>query len=63
MDENKIPLFLLWGKNDPWCVEANAHRIKDYYKDAELTLIESGHCPHDDTPELVLNELCRYLKV
>lgn len=63
MEKNGMPLFLLWGSEDPWCVPENAAKIESYYPDTKKTLIVSGHCPHDDTPEEVLNELYEYLGV
>lgn len=56
-----MPLFLLWGSEDPWCVPANATRIVDYYPTARRVDITSGHCPHDDTPETVIKELMEYM--
>eukprot|EP00889_Picochlorum_renovo_P002295 jgi/Picre1/29325/NNA_004715.t1 len=63
LQEHNMPLFLLWGSEDPWCVPANAARIESYYGSAKKKLIVSGHCPHDDTPEVVLNEMLEYLNV
>ncbi|KAI8105051.1 hypothetical protein M9435_000223 [Picochlorum sp. BPE23] len=63
LQEHEMPLFLLWGSEDPWCVPANAARIESYYGSAKKKLIVSGHCPHDDTPEVVLNEMLEYLNV
>lgn len=59
---SKMPVFLLWGVRDPWCVPARADQIQAYYPQADRTDIESGHCPHDDTPELVVPELVRWMK-
>lgn len=55
-------LFLLWGSRDPWCVPARATQIQEYYPDTDRVDIESGHCPHDDTPELVAPELLQWVK-
>jgi len=55
--ENKMPLLLLWGSEDPWCVPARATQIENYYPKAERINILSGHCPHDDTPGLVAKPL------
>jgi pimeloyl-ACP methyl ester carboxylesterase len=51
------PLLLLWGSRDPWCVPARATQIQGCYPAAERVDIESGHCPHDDTPHLVNGNL------
>lgn len=46
---------------DPWCVPANASRIMALYPGAERVDLPSGHCPHDDTPDLVIPELQRWV--
>ncbi len=63
LEKNNMPLFLLWGSEDPWCVPENAAKIEKYYSQTKKTLIVSGHCPHDDTPDQVLNEMYEYLGV
>ena len=55
--QGKMPLLLLWGSKDPWCVPARATQIQQHYPKAERIDIESGHCPHDDTPNLVVGPL------
>ncbi|KFM28036.1 Haloalkane dehalogenase [Auxenochlorella protothecoides] len=54
-------VLLLWGSKDPWCVPANASRIMALYPEAERVDLPSGHCPHDDTPDLVIPELQRWV--
>jgi len=62
LDQMKgMPLFLLWGSEDPWCVPARATQIQEYYPQAKRVDIRSGHCPHDDTPQVVGDELLRWL--
>lgn len=46
---------------DPWCVPTRADQIQRYYPAATRTDINSGHCPHDDTPELVNERLLRWV--
>jgi len=58
---NKMPVFLLWGSEDPWCVPARATQIKQYYRLADRVDIQSGHCPHDDTPDVVGRELVKWI--
>jgi pimeloyl-ACP methyl ester carboxylesterase len=62
MQSVNMPLFLLWGSRDPWCVPARADQIQKAYPLADRVNIESGHCPHDDTPELVVGELLRWVQ-
>jgi pimeloyl-ACP methyl ester carboxylesterase len=60
--EDKMPLLLLWGSADPWCVPARATQIENHYKNAERINILSGHCPHDDTPGLVAGPLDKWVQ-
>jgi pimeloyl-ACP methyl ester carboxylesterase len=60
--ENKMPLLLLWGSEDPWCVPARATQIEKHYAKAERIDILSGHCPHDDTPSLVAGPLEKWVQ-
>eukprot|EP00955_Chlamydomonas_euryale_P109551 365942-Chlamydomonas_euryale.AAC.12 len=55
------PLLLLFGDQDPWVVPQRGRRIKELYPDADLRFIPSGHCPHDDTPEITNAELIDWL--
>ena len=63
MKEADIPVFLLWGRGDPWCVPANADRIEQYYANSSKVFLDAGHCPHDDDGENVVKELLQYLNV
>lgn len=57
------PLLLLWGKADPWVVPARANKIKELYPQSTLVFLEnSGHCPHDDTPQETNAELIKWMK-
>ncbi len=63
MAKADIPVFLLWGQGDPWCVPANADRIEQYYENSKKVFIDAGHCPHDDDGSVVVEELLAYLGV
>jgi pimeloyl-ACP methyl ester carboxylesterase len=56
-----VPLLLLWGDNDPWIRPATADRVMSLYPRAERIRLPAGHCPHDDTPELVNEALLAWL--
>jgi pimeloyl-ACP methyl ester carboxylesterase len=52
----KAPLLVLWGEADPWTPIAGAKLYQDYAATHPLTFVsiaDTGHCPHDDRPELV----------
>jgi pimeloyl-ACP methyl ester carboxylesterase len=40
---------------------AQGRKVKGLYPAADLRFIPSGHCPHDDTPELANAELIDWL--
>ena len=47
------PLFLLWGAADPWMTAQKVTQFQDYYPKAALQLVDAGHCPHDERPQVV----------
>lgn len=47
------PLLLLWGEADPWITPGKATQFCQHYPAAELQLLDAGHCPHDERPDLV----------
>ena len=62
LEENKMPLLLLWGEKDPWCVPERATQIQRYYPRAQRVDVACGHCPHDDRPELTLPPLLAWVQ-
>ena len=55
MEQLSLPVHLIWGERDPWEPLPEARRWAE-----TLTCVQSlrvipgaGHCPHDETPELV----------
>ena len=50
-----IPVYLIWGKKDPWEPIEEAQRWQQTYKCIKsLDIIdEAGHCPHDEMPDKV----------
>ena len=54
-DKLKSPLLLLWGSKDPWM---NTPKKRNMYKkftpkNTKEIILEAGHCPHDEIPDLV----------
>ncbi len=50
------PLLVLWGDADPWTPINGAKVYKEAGKIKDIQLIpipNTGHCPHDDRPEIV----------
>ncbi|AFY69097.1 alpha/beta hydrolase fold protein [Thalassoporum mexicanum PCC 7367] len=53
------PLLMIWGEGDPWIkAQTRGAKFKQYYPDLTEYYLNSGHCPHDDTPAEV-NALIR----
>ena len=49
------PLLLLWGSKDPWMNTPKKRNLYKQFTPKETTeiLLEAGHCPHDEVPDLV----------
>ncbi len=63
----KAPLLLLWGNSDPWLRDPKAkqEKFRFYAQKASLevteVLLNAGHCPHDEVPDLVNKEILNWL--
>ncbi len=64
----QAPLLLLWGDRDPWLRNAKAKqdKFRVFARKASLdvteVLLKAGHCPHDEIPERVNEEMLAWLK-
>ncbi len=64
----KSPLLLLWGDGDPWLRNAKSKqdKFRMFAKKASLefkeVLLNAGHCPHDEVPDQVNEEMLIWLK-
>lgn len=56
------PLFLLWGSADPWMTPQKAEKFQQFYPAADLVLVDAGHCPHDERPEVINAELHQWIQ-
>lgn len=51
---NKVPICLMYGKEDPWVKPIWGLRVKKQMLEAPYYQISpAGHCPHDEVPEVV----------
>ncbi|NJO71685.1 MAG: alpha/beta fold hydrolase, partial [Oscillatoriales cyanobacterium RM1_1_9] len=60
----KIPVLLIWGKQDKLIPLRFAQPQKYLQYNSSLKLIEleeAGHCPHDECPEQVNREILKWL--
>ncbi|MEM9137657.1 MAG: alpha/beta fold hydrolase [Cyanobacteria bacterium P01_F01_bin.42] len=55
------PMALIWGAADPWMSDSKAMLFQRAYPAAVLTLIDAGHCPHDERPEEVSEAMLAWL--
>ncbi len=64
----QAPLLLLWGASDPWLRNAKAkqEKFRVFAKQASLdvkeVVLNAGHCPHDEVPDLVNEEVLNWLQ-
>jgi pimeloyl-ACP methyl ester carboxylesterase len=47
----QCPLLMLWGESDPWIdARARGAKFRAHYPQLVEHYLNSGHCPHDDSP-------------
>jgi len=62
------PILALWGSDDPWTpVDTGLHPGRDFVKYTkgkfDLRILDgAGHCPHDECPEKIHQEMIPWLK-
>lgn len=62
LEKLTIPLLLLWGELDPWMAQGRSTRFQEIYPSATVISLEAGHCPHDECPERVNQELLDWMQ-
>ena len=64
LDHLQQPVDLIWGKRDPWEPVAEAQEWAKRFNCIQSLkiLTNAGHCPHDESPEKVNNELLNILE-
>ncbi|NJR60584.1 MAG: alpha/beta fold hydrolase [Cyanobacteria bacterium CRU_2_1] len=61
------PLLVIWGEADPWTPIAGARIYQDLATKSSSSRVKfvpipnTGHCPHDERPEVVNAELLQWL--
>lgn len=60
------PLLVLWGENDPWTPIKGADIYRRLSEDGTAVTFHSipdtGHCPHDERPEVVNGQILAWLQ-
>ena len=57
------PLLLLWGSKDPWMNTPKKRRLYEKFtpKNTKEVILDAGHCPHDEVPELVNQKIIDWI--
>jgi pimeloyl-ACP methyl ester carboxylesterase len=54
LSQMTCPLLAIWGEADPWInAKERGAKFRQYYPQMTECYLNSGHCPHDDTPDAV----------
>ena len=58
------PLLLLWGSKDPWMNTPKKRNLYEKYtpKNTKEVILEAGHCPHDEIPDLVNKHIIEWVQ-
>ena len=59
-----VPIQLIWGEKDPWESLDEARDWKHKFKNIKrLDIVKgSGHCPHDENPEITNNLIYEFIQ-
>ncbi|MCY7321026.1 MAG: alpha/beta fold hydrolase, partial [Phormidesmis sp. CAN_BIN36] len=61
----QAPLLVLWGEADPWTPIAGSQIYQKLTETHDVQFVgipETGHCPHDERPEVVNPLILNWLK-
>jgi pimeloyl-ACP methyl ester carboxylesterase len=51
LEKMQCPLLMIWGEGDPWIdAKKRGEKFRKYYPTLVEHYLNSGHCPHDDSP-------------
>lgn len=63
LEQLERPLMMIWGEKDPWInARSRGEKFKQHYPDLVEHYLDSGHCPHDDTPDEVNQIICDWMQ-
>lgn len=60
----QVPLLVLWGEADPWTPIAGSKLYQDLTGSHDVEFVSipnTGHCPHDERPEIVNPAIINWL--
>lgn len=56
------PLLMLWGEADPWVhARERSQKFRQYYPELTEHFLNAGHCPHDEVPDVVNQQIINWL--
>jgi pimeloyl-ACP methyl ester carboxylesterase len=59
----QVPVLVVWGKRDPYVPVRYAERQREWFPNAEVTVLEdSGHWPFADNPKAVADAVIPFLR-
>lgn len=61
----QCPLLVLWGEDDPWTPLSGGRIFQEFARSQPIKFIsipKTGHCPHDERPEVVNPLILDWLK-
>ncbi len=58
------PLLLLWGNRDPWMNTPKKRGLYNKFtpKNTKEVILDAGHCPHDEIPDLVNRHIMQWVQ-
>ncbi len=59
--DSKVPVLVVWGKNDAFFPEAGAHAFEQDAQDLEINLLDSGHFALEDHHNFVCEKIAAFL--
>lgn len=61
--EIHVPVLIIWGEKDRVVPPENAHRFHADIPHSQLLILpETGHVPHEERPQLVIDAISRFIR-
>lgn len=58
----RVPSLLVWGRDDQLCRVEQGRTLSREMPNAGLSLLDGGHCPHEESPTEVANILRQFFR-
>ncbi|TBR42811.1 alpha/beta hydrolase [Marinomonas agarivorans] len=60
--DTQPPLLMVWGKGDPFFIEAGAEAYKRDVKEIDYHILDTGHFPLEEDAEFIVEKMRNFLK-